>query len=314
MQLKARCVKVLISTSTFGEYNPAPVDKLKANGFELVLNPFGRRLKTEESVTLLQGVQGLIAGTENLTADVLSQAQDLRVISRCGTGLDNIDIETAQRLGIKVLSTTEAPVQAVAELTLGLILALIRRIVEADRQVRIGRWKPLMGSLLTGKTLGVVGLGRIGKRLAQLASVLGLRVLADEAVPDLTFVRKYGVQLQPLNSLLSQSDIISLHVPLTDQTRHLIDRDAINLMKPNTLLINTSRGAVIDEGALFEALEADRLGGAALDVYSEEPYRGPLQSCDKIILTAHMGSYAREARIQMEMEAVENLICALKVL
>jgi D-3-phosphoglycerate dehydrogenase len=165
-----------------------------------------------------------------------------------------------------------------------------------------------MGFLLAGKTLGIVGLGRIGKRLAQLVKPLGMPLLAYEPFPDDEFVSQHQIRLVPLPQLLSQADIVSLHVPLTAETRSLIRRESLALMKSTALLINTCRGEVVDESALFEALESSRLGGAAFDVYSQEPYRGPMTENHKIILTAHMGSYAKEARIQMEHEAVDNLI------
>ena len=301
-------MKVLVSTSTFCEFDSTPLEKLKACGLEVLLNPYARRLKPQESVALLQGVRGLIAGTELLDSEVLSQATSLKVISRCGVGMDNVDLAATKELGIEVISTPVAPTEAVAELTLGLMVALIRRVVEADRLVRRGSWKPLMGSLLEGKTLGVIGLGRIGKRLTQLVQPLRMSVLAHEPFPDSGFVSHHQVRLVSLEELLAQADIVSLHVALTAETRHLIRRETLGLMKSNALVINTSRGDVVDEAALLEALEASRIGGAALDVYREEPYQGPLRENNKVILTAHMGSYAKEARVQMEDEAVDNLI------
>jgi D-3-phosphoglycerate dehydrogenase len=153
-----------------------------------------------------------------------------------------------------------------------------------------------------------VGLGRIGRRLAELVEPLRMRVAAYEPLPDSAFVSQHHVRLLPLGDLLAQADVVSLHVPLTAETRNLIRRETLSLMKPTALVINTCRGGVVDESALLEALDSNRLGGAALDVYTEEPYQGPLAQNDKIILTAHMGSYAREARVQMEHEAVDNLV------
>src|SRR5919109_3740016 len=301
-------MKVLISTSSFCEFDGAPLEKLKACGFDVLTNPYKRRLKPEESIELMRDVHGLVAGTEPLNDHVLKNAQRLKVISRVGVGLDNVDLAAAKELGIEVVSTPIAPTEAVAELTLGLMIALTRRVVEADHLVRRGNWKPLMGSLLEGKTLGVIGLGRIGKRLTQLVQPLRMTVLAHEPLPDSGFVSQHQVRLVSLEELLAQADIVSLHVALTAETRHLIRRETLALMKSNALVINTSRGDVVDEAALLEALEASRIGGAALDVYREEPYQGPLTENKKVILTAHMGSYAKEARVQMEGEAVDNLV------
>jgi D-3-phosphoglycerate dehydrogenase len=165
-----------------------------------------------------------------------------------------------------------------------------------------------MGVLLAGKTLGIVGLGRIGKRVAELVQPLGMTLLAYEPFADNAFVKKHQIRLVSLSELFSKADIVSLHVPLLPETRGLVSRELLAFMKPAALLINTCRGEVVDESALLDAVESNRLGGAALDVYNEEPYRGPMRQNDRIILSAHMGSYAKEARIQMEHEAVENLI------
>jgi D-3-phosphoglycerate dehydrogenase / 2-oxoglutarate reductase len=304
-------MKVLVSTSSFCEFDSTPLDRLRAQGFDVLLNPYGRRLRPEQSIELMRDVQGMIAGTELLDGTVLRKANGLRAISRCGVGTDNVDLATAKELGIQVLSTPGAPTEAVAELTLGLMIALARRVVQADRLVRSGRWKSLMGSLLEGKTLGVVGLGRIGKRLVQLVQPLGMQILAHEPFPDDAFVKQYQLRLVSLGELLAQADVVSLHVPLTVETRYLINRQTLSLMKPTAVLINTCRGDAVNEQALFDALQAHVLAGAALDVYSEEPYQGPLRESDNVILTAHMGSYAQEARIQMEIEAVDNLIEAM---
>ena len=304
-------MKILVSTSTFGEFDGAPLEKLKSNGFDVVVNPYRRKLQPQESIDLMRDAQGLIAGTESLNQDILRRASGLKVISRVGVGLDNVDLTAAKEFGIKVVSTPAAPTEAVAELALGLMIALARRVVEADRSMRQGNWKPLMGILLAGKTLGIAGLGRIGKRLAQLAQPFGMRLLAYEPFPDAAFVSQYQIRLVSLAELFANADILSLHVPLTPETRGLIRRESLALMKPTALLINTCRGEVVDESALLAALESDRLGGAALDVYTEEPYQGPMTENSKIILTAHMGSYAKEARIQMEHEAVDNLIKVL---
>jgi D-3-phosphoglycerate dehydrogenase len=301
-------MKVLVSTSTFGEFDETPLRKLKQNGFEVVVNPYGRKLQPQESIGLMRDIDGIIAGTEPLNSDILKRANRLKVISRLGVGLDNVDLIAAKQLGIHVASTPAAPTEAVAELTLGLMIVLARRVVEADHAIRNGSWKPLMGVLLTGKTLGIVGLGRIGKRVAELAQPLSMSILAYEPFADGPFVTKYQIGLVSLSELFSQADIVSLHIPLLPETRGLVSRELFALMKPTALLINTCRGEVVDEAALLQAVESNRLAGAALDVYNEEPYRGPMKQNSRIILSAHMGSYAKEARIQMEHEAVENLI------
>ncbi len=304
-------MKVLVSTSSFARLDPAPLDRLRACGCAVTLNPHGRGLRPEETAALLQGVAGVVAGTEAYPADLLARARGLRVISRVGVGVDGIDLEAASRLGIAVRSTPGAPTEAVAELTLGLILALARRIAEADRTLRGGKWSPLAGRLLEGKTLGVVGLGRIGRRVVELCAPLRMRVLAREPAPDPAFVRRYGVILVDLESLLAEADVVSLHLPLTPETHRLLGPERLGRMRPGALLINTARGGLVDEAALDEALAAGRLAGAALDVFEEEPYAGPLRGLETAVLTAHMGSATQETRIAMERAAVENLVEAL---
>ena len=301
-------MKVLISTSTFAKFDSGPLEKLHQNGLETILNPYARKLKPQESIELLQDVDGVIAGVESLSQEILSQAKKLKVISRCGGGLDKVDLSAAKRLGIRVLSTPDAPTEAVAEMALALMLSLARHICQADRNLRQGSWKPIMGTLLRGKTMGIIGLGRVGKRLTQLVAPLGMKILAFDSHPDQTFTRNHQIHLVPLDELLTQSDVISLHVTLTNDTRNLINKKTLRLMKANALLVNTSRGGVVDEEALCESLTNNRLGGAALDVYEQEPYSGPLLECDRVIATSHMGSYAKEARIGMEEQAVDNLL------
>lgn len=305
--------KVLISTRSFGEFDGAPLDRLKEAGFEVVLNSYGRSLKEEESIELLQGAVGVIAGTEPLNEKVLGKTSSLKVISRCGTGIDNVDLGAAKKFGIKVFNTPDAPTLAVAELTLGLILALYRRIAESDRCVRSGKWVRQMGQLLSGKKLGIVGLGRIGKKLVELAAPFNVEVMACEPSPDTEFIQRYNIQLLTFNELLKNADIVSLHLSCPKEIHCLIGRNELALMKPSAILINTSRGWMIDEGALKEALTNKNIAGVALDVFQEEPYNGPLKNFDSVILTTHIGSSARETRIQMEMEAVDNLLRGLRI-
>jgi len=304
-------LKVFISTSSFAEYDKSPVRLLESNGFEVVLNPYGRKLKLEEVATLAKGCVGIIAGTESLTEEVLRQLPDLKAISRCGTGLDNVDVGAAKKRRIAVRTTPDAPTQAVAELTVALILNVLRRINFMDRQVRSGAWSKEMGRLLSGKTVGIIGLGRVGRRVTKLSRSFGVKILASEPKPDKKWAEKNKVRLTSLEELLRESDIVTLHIPYTKQNRNLINAKRLKIMKRGTILINTSRGGLVDEGALYQALKGGHLGGAALDAMEVEPYHGSLKELDSVILTPHIGSYALEARVQMEMEAVKNLISML---
>ncbi len=303
--------KILISTSSFNTENNKHLNTLKQNGFELLLNPYGRRLTEAEVMTLLQDeVVGIIAGVEPLTRAVLTAAKNLKVISRCGIGMNSVDINAAQELNIPVYNTPGAPTVAVAELTLGIILNLLRKIAQVDRNIRAGKWKALMGNLLAAQTVGVIGYGRIGKRVAQLLHAFGARVIVYD---------KQAVSLEAdftycsLDDILKQADVVTLHLPYEEtSTHHIINAEKLALMKSGAILINTSRGGLIDEQALFSALQSGQLAGAGLDSFEEEPYKGQLISLPQVVLTAHMGSYAKEARMQMEQEAAENLIKGLQ--
>lgn len=302
---------VAVSTSSFARADRRPLERLQAAGFRVRLNSLGRRLSPEETIDLLRGAVGMIAGTEALGREVLAQCPDLAVIARCGAGLDNVDLEAAAERGIRVTRVESAHAEAVAELALAGILALLRHLPTADRGLRGARWSKPMGRLLAGKTVGLVGLGRTGKALVRLLAPFRPALLATDPRPDPDFAAVHSVQYRPLDELLSASDVVSLHLASSAEVHHLLDRRRLALMKPESLLVNTARGGLIDEEALAEALRDGRLAGAFLDVFEREPYRGPLTGLDNALLTPHIGSYAAEARAAMEMEAVDHLLEAL---
>lgn len=298
--------KIFVSTSSFAEFSQEPLMLLEQAGYRCVLNPHGRTLKSDEIVALLQNCVGLVAGTEKLSADILSQLNQLRVISRCGAGVDNIDLAKAKEMKIKIFNTPDAPTLAVAELTLGLMLDLLRKISFMNQETHGLKWKKHMGSLLHGKRVGIIGLGRIGKKVAEMLKNFGCEVAYYDphVEPD-----SLGVARKSLSDLLQWAEIVTIHV---SQANSIIGRAELELLSKESLVINTSRGGVIDEEALFTFLRDKRIAGAALDVFNKEPYQGPLCELDNIILTPHIGSYAKEARINMEREAVNNLLKGLK--
>jgi D-3-phosphoglycerate dehydrogenase len=303
---------VAIATRTFGRASPAALARLRAAGFTVATNPVGRVLSREETVELLDGASGLLAGNETLDAWVLARAPRLRVISRVGTGLDNVDVAAAERHGVRVFRTADAPVPAVAELALGMMLALLRAIPAADAGVRGGGWSAPLGTLLGGKTVGIVGLGRIGCQLARLLAPFGVeRLGSDPSADACRAAERLGVRTLPLDELLAASDVVSLHLALDAGTRGLLDARRIAGMKRGAWLVNLSRGGVVDEEALAAALESGALRGAALDVFAVEPYVGPLCARSNVVLTPHMGSSTVETRARMELEAVENLLRGL---
>ena len=305
--------KILISTSSFGKYEQAPLDILSGKGFNIILNPNGRELTEREIRELLNGIDGLIAGTEPITRDVIYSAKDLKVISRCGIGIDNLDIEAIKERGIKLYRTPEGPALAVAELTMGFILDSLRYISYLNRKVRSCGWEKKMGRLFTGKTLGIVGMGTIGKRLATLIKPFNCKILARDHVQDIEFAKEYNIDYVPLDELLVESDIVTLHLPLDDDTKGLFDRNLFSQMKDEAIFINTSRGKIVDEDALYNVLKGGKISYACLDVYRNEPYTGKLKELDNVTLTCHIGSYAKEARVNMEEQAVENLIKGLEM-
>lgn len=304
--------KILISSASFGKINDDPLKILENAGYEPVINPFGRKLAFNEFSELARDVVGFIAGTEKISAELLEKAPKLKVISRYGVGMDNVDLAAAKKRGILVRNTPEAPSQAVAELALALILNLCRRVSEADRNLRQNNWSQLMGRLLSRKTLGIIGLGRIGKKLVKLVQPFEMEIIAYEPYPDHDFISSNNITLVSLNDALARSDVVSLHVPLSDKTFHIIGKKELSLMKKDSIIINTSRGGLIDEKALAQILKKGDIGGAGIDTFEEEPYRGELTKFSNVILTCHMGSSAVETRKQMELETVNNLIEALK--
>ena len=303
---------ILTTTSNFDVENNPVLQDLEARGFSVVVNPYKRRLTEDEATTLLTTHQpiGMIAGVEPLTRAVLESAKGLRVISRCGTGMESVDRDAARDLGMAVRNTPEAPALAVAELTIGLILAASRRICRTDRALRDNHWEALTGSLLYGKTIGLIGYGHIGRRVAELARGFGTTAIVHDPHVDEVDAE---VRMVPFETLLQEADIVSLHLPYSAGSHHLINRERLAMMKQGAILINAARGGLVDEVALAEALENGSLAGAGLDVYEEEPYGdGPLTEASNLVMTAHMGSYAREARRMMELEAAENLRDALE--
>lgn len=301
-------MKVLIAPTSFGECGPEPVDLLRSHGFELVLNPFRRRLTAEEVVELGEGCVGIVAGVEPLTAEIMRQLPALRCISRCGVGLENVDLEAAGARGIAVRNTPDGPTRAVAELTIGLAIALLRRICAADRNMRKGAWKKEIGNLLLGKTVGIVGLGRIGRAVGELFLCIGCNVCATDPVPNSQWLSRHKVDVLPLEDLVVRSDIVSLHLALETAGQPILGKLEFAKMKRSAVLLNLARADAVDETALYGALREGRIAGAALDVFSSEPYSGPLLELENVIATPHLGSYAHEAKLRMEVLSARNLL------
>ncbi|RAH96536.1 hydroxyacid dehydrogenase [Acuticoccus sediminis] len=301
---------VLTTTSSFRERDNAATQRLAAAGHTILFSPLGRRLTEDDAVALFaeHDPVGVVAGVEPLTDRAMAAAPSLKAIARCGTGLDSVDLEAARARGIAVSNTPGAPALAVAELAVGHILASLRRIAEADRLIRAGRWTALSGGLLGARTVGIVGFGRIGQRVAELLAPFGARLLAADPFAEAKAAAGRGVELVALERLLAESDVLTLHAA-PGSVR--LGAEALAAVKPGAILVNTARGDLVDEAALVAALQDGRLAGAALDVFAEEPYTGPLTALAGVTMTAHMGSYAAESRSLQEREALDNLVADL---
>lgn len=304
-------MNIAIAIRSFAESDGSPLDILKREGWSLRINQTGKRLEGAELSGFIKDCDAVIAGTEKYTAEVLAGAGRLKVISRVGIGTENVDQAYARSSGIKVLNTPDSPSYAVAEHTVALILALLKNVPAYNDNARHSVWKPLNGYMLKGRTVGVVGYGRIGRKVAALCIAFGCKVIAYD--PYCKDAGGNGIRMTcEINDLLRVADIVTLHVPGNGETRHLISKEQIGMMKPGSYIVNTSRGEVLDEEALYAGLKDGRLAGTALDVFEKEPYQGPLLGLDSVIVTPHVASNAREARAEMEMEAVGNLMAEIR--
>jgi len=302
---------IAISTSSFAAEYQAPLDLLRAGGFEVRLNPHGRQLTPEEVAGFLDGVVGLIAGTEKLGGDVLRAHPELKVISRVGVGLDNVDLAAARELGIAVFNTPDAHVDAVAELTLAGLLSALRHVPDCHAGIRAGGWKKPMGRLLRGKTVGLIGFGRVGRGFARLIAPFGCPILAVDPARDQAAADSVGARYAELADVLAACDVVSLHLPYAQSAHHLIGAAELAAMREDAVLVNASRGGLVDEAALAAHLRAHPRALAYLDCFEKEPYAGPLRELPNLVMTAHIGSYARETRERMESEAVASALKAL---
>ena len=304
--------KVLASPSSFGKIETTPVKLLIESGYEVIDNPYGRKLAVQEIIALARDCTGIVAGVEQINRLVLDSLPHLKCISRVGVGMDNIDLEYAKNKGIIVLNTPDGPTQSVAEFTLGMTLSLLRRIPQADSDMKLNVWKKQTGYLLSGKTIGIVGLGRIGKAVANMFNALGNKVDGYDLLLDNKWAGSNQIELLDLEDVLSNADIVSLHIPPTKNNNPVINKNLLSKIKKDSFLINLSRGGIVDEEALYKNLKNGHLAGAAIDVFQDEPYLGPLCELDNVVLTPHIGSYARESKLKMEIDAVNNLINCLK--
>lgn len=302
---------ILIATSTFAEHSKESLSILEKSYSKITYNKLSKKLSSRELINHATNSIGIIAGTEIYSKAILKELPSLKVISRLGVGMDNIDLNAAKDLGIKVFKTQTTPAPAVSELVLGLMIDLARKISYQNNTLKSGKWEKTMGNLLQGKVLGIIGLGSIAKSFVQLVKGFNFKILAYDLNHDKEFAIENNIKYCDLDAILNHSDIISIHLNLSDQTRLLINEEKINKMKENVILLNTSRGEILDEDALYIALKNNPLMSAGLDVFHNEPYLGPLKELSNTILTPHIASYGKEIRNKMELDAVNNLIRGL---
>jgi D-3-phosphoglycerate dehydrogenase len=287
---------------------------LEKNGLKVTYEPEITPEQIAEKIGTFEVV--VVRSRTKMTRELVEKADKCQIIARVGVGLDNIDQDAAKEKNIKVINAVEGAITAVAELVIGLMLSMARDIPRADREIRNGNWikKELMGTELKGKYLGIVGLGNIGKRLGRLARALNMNIIGYDVIPiDDEFSKEVGLMKADLDTLLSSADYVSFHVPLLDNTRHMINAEKLKMMKNTARIINTARGGVIDEEALYNSLKDGSLAGAALDVFEVEPATGnKLITLPNFIATPHMGAQTKEAQLLAANIIAEKIIQILR--
>ena len=301
-------MKVLITTVPFGEKNRLPLDLLEKSNIEYLINPLNRKLTENELTEMLSNFDAIIAGTDKISKKVMDNASKLKHISRVGIGLDGVDLIEAKKRGIKVSYTPDVPAPAIAELTLGMMLTLLRSTHVSNSQMHQGKWHRIFGRRLSNVTVGLIGVGRVGVRIIKhLQSFDSPKILAND-VSNLVKEYNLPVQWTDKEQIFKEADIITLHLPLTGLTKNLIKKEHLMLMKKDAIIINTSRGGIINEKDLYNVMKSGHLSGAAIDVFEQEPYNGPLREIERCLLTSHIGSMSIDCRVKMEIEATEEAI------
>ena len=301
--------KALITTVPFGDKNRLPLELLESAEIEYLINPLNKKLTEDELAEMVTDFDVVIAGTEPITAKVMDNASNLKHISRVGIGLDSVDLLAAEERGIKVSYTPDAPAPAVAELTIGMMLTLLRSVHVSNAQMHAGQWHRFFGRRLSNVTIGIIGVGRIGKGVIKHLQGFGKpHILVNDVEPDLQFGDEYELEWVSKEQIYCEADVISLHLPLTGKTKNMIRTEHMQTMKEDAIILNTARGGIINEDDLYDVLQTGHLSGAAIDVFDFEPYTGKLRDIERCLLTAHMGSMSVDCRTRMEIEATEEAV------
>tara|TARA_B100000497_G_C7630548_1_gene378989 strand:+ start:212 stop:1201 length:990 start_codon:yes stop_codon:yes gene_type:complete len=301
--------KVLITTIPFGNPEPRPLELLNNAEIEYTINPFNRKITENDLKKIISDYDGLIAGTENISKEVIDLAPNLRIISRVGVGTDGVDLNYAKEKDIKVTYTPDAPGPAIAELAIGFMYSLLRSTHISNIQIRDGKWNRSIGRSFSDMTIGVIGAGRVGTKVINLINKIGCKkLLVSDIYQNEALRDKYRFEWASKDRVFSESDIITFHVPLSADAKGMVKKEELLSMKSDVLIVNTARGGIIDEEDLFTVMKSGHIGGAAIDVFNQEPYYGSLTKIDRCLLTPHIGSASRECRAKMELESVEEII------
>ncbi len=298
--------KILITPRSFSRYGEHAVELLRNKGYEVIVNNTGKQHSYERFCELASDVEGIILGVDQVDSNMLENSKQLKVISRFGVGVDNIDLEKAKELGIEVKRAIGPNATSVAELTMGLFFTLARDIYSNIREVKEGQWNKTSGMELLNRTVGIVGLGAIGREVARIARGIGMNVIAYDPFVD----KECDVEMKTFEELMEESDFVTLHMPLTHENKHIVNKQTLSLMKPSAFLVNTARGDLVNEEDLYQALTNGVIAGAAEDVFSVEPPAKDekLLQLDNFLLCAHIASLTKNAEINTINLTVSNLL------
>jgi len=306
-------MKVLVTATSFKRGSgQSALELLESFTNDLVFNPYGRPLSEDELISILSGCDGIIAGLDPFNRNVIESASGLKVISRYGVGVDQVDLKAAREKGIAVCNTPGVNANAVADLAFALLLSVARQVTLLDRKIREGQWPRSTGIELYNKTIGILGLGAVGRAAAKRASGFSMKILAYDPFIDNEYARANGITAACFDEIIKEADFISLHLPLGGETRNIISADVMKAMKKGVIIINTARGGLLDEKAACELLKSGHLGGLGLDVLeAEPPGASPLFGLDNVVITPHTGAHTTEAIAGMAEMSVRNLIDVL---
>jgi D-3-phosphoglycerate dehydrogenase len=302
--------RVAITSEYFGKFSDEAFKILEDNEFEVIENKYDKFLdKEEEIISLSKEANAIICDLEEISQNVIDQSPNLEIIARRGVGTDSVAVKYAEEKGIKVARTLGVVEKPVAELVMSFILNISRRIIPLDNEMHQGKWNKILGNSLEGKTLGIIGMGNIGEEITRKAKAFDLDVIYYDVEKKLKVEEKFGIEYCSLDDLYQKADIITLHVPLNKHTENLIDYEALKKMKKKAILINTARGAVVNNQDLKKALDNDLIAFAAVDVFDTEPKTDSvLVDCDNVLLTPHVGTFTEEIFIKMDVLAAQNVV------